>query len=103
MVKNGGERICGWDAGEGDVVFDPVPLRPLDSTAAGDSFNAGFLAARLDGAGLVEAIGAGAALAGALPGQFLTAAPVALVEIDRDVDRDGWVINAGSARRNQRL
>lgn len=64
VVKNGGERICGWDAGEGDVVFDPVPLRPLDSTAAGDSFNAGFLAARLDGAGLVEAIGAGAALAG---------------------------------------
>jgi 2-dehydro-3-deoxygluconokinase len=41
----------------------------VDSTAAGDSFNAAFLAAHLQGALLEAALTAGAALAGRVIGQ----------------------------------
>jgi 2-dehydro-3-deoxygluconokinase len=39
-------------------------VKPLDTTGAGDSFNAGYLAARLDGAGPKDAVAAGRKLAG---------------------------------------
>jgi 2-dehydro-3-deoxygluconokinase len=44
----------------------PVPevVVPLDATAAGDGFNAGYLAARLTGRGPVEAVNAAHKLAG---------------------------------------
>ena len=41
---------------------DLTPDTPVDTTAAGDSFNAGYLAAMLDGADCAEAIRAGHAL-----------------------------------------
>ena len=68
VVKNGGGRIHACDAA-GEVRFDPTPIKPVDTTAAGDSFNAGFLAARFGGAGLVASVAAGSALAGRVIGR----------------------------------
>ena len=68
VVKNGGGRIHACDAA-GEVRFDPTPIKPVDTTAAGDSFNAGFLAQFLAGAGLVASVAAGSALAGRVIGR----------------------------------
>lgn len=59
VVKNGGGAV--W-YGEGCV--DDLPkAQPVDSTAAGDSFNAGYLSAMLQGAPPAEAIRNGHAVA----------------------------------------
>ena len=42
----------------------------VDSTAAGDSFNAGFIAARLKGSDLREAVQAGASLSAQVISKF---------------------------------
>ena len=69
VVKNGVDVIhAGCDV-EGELTFQPVPAENVvDTTAAGDSFNAGLIAARAGGAGLAEAIRAGASLSGRVIG-----------------------------------
>jgi 2-dehydro-3-deoxygluconokinase len=77
VVKNGADMMTAWDASEGETEFRPRQVTPRDTTAAGDSFNAGFLAARLQGRGLLEALTAGAALAGQVVQSFGALVPVA--------------------------
>jgi 2-dehydro-3-deoxygluconokinase len=63
VVKNGPDRVHAFCDDEGYVVFDPVPVETVvDTTAAGDSFNAGFLSARLSGAAMVDALAKGASV-----------------------------------------
>ncbi|MEE2946106.1 MAG: carbohydrate kinase family protein, partial [Pseudomonadota bacterium] len=64
VVKNGSDEILAVDGASGFVAFDPTPVeKPTDTTAAGDSFNAGFLAARLGGSSMQGAIAFGSAVA----------------------------------------
>lgn len=70
VVKNGAGPITGWTDAEGLVEVAPAPVaRVVDTTAAGDSFAAGFLAARVTGADLPDAIARAAALAGGVIGE----------------------------------
>jgi 2-dehydro-3-deoxygluconokinase len=63
VVKDGAGPVLWRDAGvTGQHATAPVP-QVVDTTAAGDGFNAGFLAARLVGAGMGSAVAEGAALA----------------------------------------
>jgi 2-dehydro-3-deoxygluconokinase len=63
VVKNGPGPVLAWDNGVTSEL-EPVSIaRVVDTTAAGDSFNAGFLAARLGGQPVPEAIAAACALA----------------------------------------
>lgn len=64
-IKRGAEGATLADAG-GSTVESPIPapVTPVDTTAAGDSFNAAYLAQRLAGAGPEAAALAGHRLAG---------------------------------------
>lgn len=63
VVKNGPNSILVCDSGVLSW-HDPTPVTEIvDTTAAGDSFNAGFLASHLEGMHLADSIRAGADLA----------------------------------------
>lgn len=55
VVKDGEHGALAWDGG--DVVRQgPIPVEAVDAVGAGDSFNAGFVAARLRGLPLAECL-----------------------------------------------
>lgn len=69
VVKNGAADVT-YQSARGEV--ETLPISPaervVDTTAAGDSFNAGYLAAELRGASMPDAIRAGARLAAGVIG-----------------------------------
>jgi 2-dehydro-3-deoxygluconokinase len=54
-VKNGAKGALVLDAGTRELVPVPQIVVPIDTTAAGDSFNAAYLAARLSGEAPISA------------------------------------------------
>jgi 2-dehydro-3-deoxygluconokinase len=64
VVKNGPNSALVADGGTQEFVPVPEVLVPVDATAAGDGFNAGYLAARLAGNDPAQAAGAAHRLAG---------------------------------------
>ncbi len=64
VVKNGPNSALVATAGARDFVPVPEVLVPVDTTAAGDGFNAGYLAARLSGSEPLQAAAAAHHLAG---------------------------------------
>ena len=69
-VKLGAEGAIACRASGPVACVPAMPLAPIDTTGAGDSFNAGFLRAWLDGAALTESLRFGA-VCGALSTQGL--------------------------------
>lgn len=64
VIKRGGEGVSAWH--DGKVMHVPAPaVSVIDTTGAGDTFNAGYLGALLDGASLDDALRAGVAVASA--------------------------------------
>lgn len=63
VVKNGPGPLVLWSGGALHPAQAPQALIPVDTTGAGDSFNAGYIAARLGGATAPQAIRAGQSLA----------------------------------------
>jgi 2-dehydro-3-deoxygluconokinase len=75
VVKRGGLGCLIFANGDCVEVPPAKVVQPVDTTAAGDSFNAGYLAARLSGASAAEAARAGHRLAGVvimLPGAVIS-------------------------------
>ena len=69
VVKTGARGAIGIQDGYRDEC--PAPAATIfDTTGAGDSFNAGYLLARLDGAGLADSLTAGCRAASTIIGHF---------------------------------
>ena len=64
VVKNGPNSALVSTGGRQEYVPPPEVVVPVDTTAAGDSFNAGYMAARLSGEGAAAAATAAHRLAG---------------------------------------
>jgi 2-dehydro-3-deoxygluconokinase len=64
VIKIGPHGCIVYSEGNRIEVRPDALLQPVDTTAAGDSFNAGYLAGRIGGASVIEAARAGHRLAG---------------------------------------
>lgn len=69
IVKNGGDEMLTLDGGTYATHPPEMVVDIVDTTAAGDSFNAGFLGAWLAGADVAASVRAGARLAAQVIGQ----------------------------------
>jgi 2-dehydro-3-deoxygluconokinase len=81
VVKNGPNSALVATAGTQEFVPVPEVVVPVDATAAGDGFNAGYLAARLGGSEPVQAASAAHRLAGDVirhPGALVPRAQAAM-------------------------
>jgi 2-dehydro-3-deoxygluconokinase len=77
VVKRGAQGAAAQWGSESEEVAVPQVVRVVDSTGAGDAFNAAYLATRLGGGDLRQALYAGNVLAGAVvqaPGAILSLA-----------------------------
>lgn len=63
VIKLGAQGAYVTENGSGRIVPAESGVKPVDTTAAGDSFNAGYLVARRSGAGLADAARLGNRLA----------------------------------------
>ena len=64
VVKNGPNSALLAVGGQREFIPVPEVVTPVDATAAGDGFNAAYIAARLSGTAPLEAVGAAHRLAG---------------------------------------
>jgi 2-dehydro-3-deoxygluconokinase len=81
VIKNGPNSALVATAGVQEFVPVPEVFVPVDATAAGDGFNAGYLAARLAGSEPAQAASAAHRLAGHVirhPGALVPRAPAAM-------------------------
>jgi len=69
VVKNGSKGAIGFQAGA-TMRVDAVPSAVFDTIGAGDSFNAGYLLARLEGSDLTDSLAAGCRAAAAVITRF---------------------------------
>jgi len=81
VVKNGAGAVAGLS--QGAVTLHPTPRVTgiVDTTGAGDAFNAGYLAARLIGQGPGQAVASGQAFAAQVIGHFGAKIPKDLVPL----------------------
>lgn len=70
IAKNGSGPILIHSDGHQEIIQPEHVAAVVDTTAAGDSFNAGFLMAHMKGASLSEAVTTGCALSGKVIGQI---------------------------------
>lgn len=89
VVKNGGGPMR-FGGAEGEGALDDLAPEPVvDTTAAGDSFNAGYLAASLAGADCATAIRAGHALSRQVIRHRGALVPQAVEDVQREAGADG--------------
>jgi 2-dehydro-3-deoxygluconokinase len=91
VVKNGaGDVACSW-SGRREVLATPAVARVIDTTGAGDSFNAGYLAGRLVGLPVAQAGRIGQQVAGIVIGHY-----GALASVDALDDVRAAILSAAS-------